>query len=114
MKHILRAMMLVVVLIGATSKVLAATITKDGVTLLIEKAPNDAAGNVDFVGAEDISGTSTEYKWKVTIKVKPSADYGVNKNTIKAEKMVAASSAPRRTIRTRHRSRRRPRRRGRR
>ena len=73
---------------GATSKVWAADKTTDkGFTVLVEKLPNSSAGTV---------GVGIATNGKVTLTVAPASGYFVNKNTIKAEKMIAASSAPRR------------------
>lgn len=80
--------MLVVLMTGAISKVWAADKTTDkGFTVLVEKLPNSSAGTV---------GVSIAEGGGVTLTVTPASGYFVNKNTIKAEKMVAASSAPRR------------------
>lgn len=88
MKHILKAMMLVALLTGATIDVCASEKkTENGYTVIVNKEPNDAAGSVV------VSITSGGV---VTLTVSPASDYFVKKNTIQAEKMVAAASAPRR------------------
>ena len=88
MKHILKVMMLVALMTGATVNVCASEKkTENGYTVIVNKAPNDAAGSV----VVSISSGGV-----VTLTVSPASDYFVKKNTIKAEKMVAAASAPRR------------------
>ena len=75
--------MVMMLLMGGAGEVWADV---DPANIIIEKLPNDAAGSV----AVSVSGQT------VTLTVSPATDYYVNKNTIRAEKMVSLPNAARR------------------
>lgn len=89
-KHILKTIMLLVVLMtGATVNVCASEKkTENGYTVIVNKEPNDAAGTVT------VSSISAE--GLVTMTVTPTSDYYTKKSMITVERMVDASLAPRR------------------
>lgn len=75
--------MVMMLLMGGAGEVWADV---DPANIIIEKLPNDAAGTV----TKSVSGQ------RVTLTVSPATDYYVNKNTIRAEKMVSLPNAARR------------------
>ena len=84
MRQIIKMMMLLVALIlSATEKTWAAdTYTENGLTVVVQKMPNDDAGTVTVSITERV----------VTLTVTPSSGYMTNKSMITAEKMTPPST----------------------
>lgn len=85
MRQVIKMMMLLVALIlSATEKTWAAdTYTENGLTVVVQKMPNDDAGTVTV---------SINTERLVTLTVTPSPGYKTNKSMITAEKMTLPST----------------------